>query len=66
MDFTDGVNALVVFGGKEKLCDNSYDVYYFLHKNGVEHEHAADAQGWAELAGAGETYNEEDFDIYME
>lgn len=66
MDFTNGVKALVVFGGKEKLCDDSYDVYYFLCRNGIKHELAADAQSWTELACAGETYNEEDFDIYME
>lgn len=42
------------------------DVYYFLTDNGIEHELAADAQGWSELACVDETYNEEEFDIYME
>lgn len=66
MKFTDGVKALVVIGGKKKICYHSMQVYDFLHTNGIEHELAADAQGWTELAGAEETYNEEDFDIYMQ
>lgn len=66
MKFTNGVKALVVIGAKKRKCTHSMDVYYFLTENGVEHELAADAQGWTELATEGETYNEEDFDIYME
>lgn len=66
MKFTDGVKALVVIGGKEKLCDDSMEAYYFLYNNGIEHVLATDAQRWTELACASETYNEEDFDIYMQ
>ena len=66
MNFTDGVVALVVIHGKKKICDNSTQVYYFLYDNGIEHELAADAQSWTELACVDETYNEEEFDIYMQ
>ena len=66
MRFTDGVKALVVIHGKEKLCSDSMQVYDFLHDNGIEHELAADAQGWTELACIDETYNETEFDIYMQ
>lgn len=66
MEFSNGVIALVVIGGKEKICSDSMQVYDFLHTNGINHELAADAQGWTELACTDETYNEEEFDIYME
>lgn len=65
MDFI-GAKALVVIGSKKRICTNSMDIYYFLTDNGIEHELAADAQGWSELACVDETYNEEEFDIYME
>lgn len=60
------IKALVVIGSKKRICTDSMDVYYFLTDNGIEHELAADAQGWSELACVDETYNEEEFDIYME
>lgn len=66
MEFTDGVKALVVIGGKKKICYDSMQVYDFLHNNGIEHTLAVDAQGWTELACINDTYNEEDFDIYMQ
>lgn len=66
MEFTDDVKALVVIGSKKRLCSDSMQVYNFLSNNGVEHELAADAQGWTELAYADETYSEIDFDIYMQ
>lgn len=66
MKFTDGVKALVVIGGKKNLCSDSMEVYYFLYDNGIEHDLAADAQGWAKFACVNETYNEKEFDIYMQ
>lgn len=66
MEFTNGIKALVVIGRKKKLCDDSMQVYDFLYNNRIEHTLAVDAQGWTELACADETYNEEDFDIYMQ
>lgn len=65
MKFSDGVKALVVIHGKRKLCSNSMHVYEFLYDNGIEHELAEDAQRWAELACIDESYNEEEFDVYM-
>lgn len=66
MEYTDGVKALVVIHGKKKMCRNSYQVYEFLYDNGIDHELASDAQGWTELACINETYNEVEFDIYMQ
>ena len=66
MDFTNGVRALVVIHNKKKLCKGSYEVYEFLLDNGIEHDLAADAQGWTELACVDESYNEEEFDVYMQ
>lgn len=66
MEFTDNVKALVVIDSKKRLCSDSMQVYNFLSDNGVEHELAADAQGWTELACMDETYNEVNFDIYMQ
>lgn len=66
MEFTDGVKALVVIHGKKRLCNDSMQVYDFLYDNGIEHELAMDAQCWTELACVDESYNEEEFDIYME
>lgn len=60
------MRALVVIGGKKKICSSSMQVYDFLTDHGISHELASDAQGWTELADPDETYNEVNFDIYME
>lgn len=66
MDFKNRVKALVVFGRTKRFYYSPFQVYDFLIKNGVAWELAFDAQAWAQTADIGETYNEEDFDIYME
>lgn len=66
MEFTNGVMALVVMGNEKKFCKNSNEVYEFLDDRWIDEESAMDAQAWTELACVGETYNETEFDIYME
>lgn len=67
MKFTNGVVAVVElhYNYKRKYFHHSYDVYEFLVDNGIDELLAMDAQGWTELAGVDEKYNEDDFDIYM-
>lgn len=67
MEFTNGVTAVLIFhyNNKRNYFHNSYDVYEFLVDNGVDELLAMDAQGWTELAGVYEAYNEDEFDIYM-
>lgn len=49
---------------------NGYDmhdkVFDALYCNGIEEEKAIDCASWCELAVDGETYNEEEFDVYVE
>ena len=66
MDFKNGVKALVVFGRAKRFCYNPFQVYDFLIENGVARETAFDARIWAQTADIGETYNEKNFDIYIE
>lgn len=66
MGFTDGVKALVVFGRAKRFCYNPFQIYNFLIENGVAWEIAFDARTWAQAANIGETYNEKNFDIYIE
>lgn len=66
MRYTYGVMALVAIHGKRKLCNNSGAVYDFLLDNGIAHELAQDASAWTELACVDETYNEDEFDVYMQ
>lgn len=66
MEFTDGVKAVVVAKGRKKICNNSEQVFDYLIKMDIPHELSVDASSWTELASVGETYNETDFDIYME
>lgn len=41
-------------------------VYNTLTKYGIEEEKAIDCASWCELACDGESYNEDDFDVYVE
>ena len=41
-------------------------VYDTLTKHGVNEETAIDCASWCELATDGESYNEENFDVYLE
>ena len=41
-------------------------VYDTLAKHGVDEETAIDCANWCELATDGESYNEENFDVYLE
>lgn len=45
------------------MHDKVFDV---LYRNGIEDEKAIDCASWCELAVDGETYNEEEFDVYVE
>ena len=43
--------------GPECFCAYSpHDVYHLLMSRGYDHEEAASAEGWCELAAVGETY----------
>lgn len=65
MNFKDGVVAIVVIRGKKKICNNSQAVYELLCNYGIPHEISQNASSWTELAVVDETYNEDEFDIYM-
>lgn len=68
MEFTNGVVAAVYFNCcnyKGGYFHNSDDVYECLVDNGIDELLAMDAQGWTELAGVDEAYNEDEFDIYI-
>ena len=41
-------------------------VYDTLTKHGIDEEIAIDCASWCELAADGESYNEENFDVYLE
>ena len=41
-------------------------VYDTLAKHGVDEEIAIDCASWCELATDGESYNEQNFDVYLE
>lgn len=41
-------------------------VHGTLTKHGVDEETAIDCASWCELATVGESYNEENFDVYLE
>ena len=40
-------------------------VYDTLTQNGIDVERAIECASWVELAEYGESYNEEDFDVYV-
>lgn len=46
--------------------DLHYDIYYFLTDNGISEWEAIECARWCELATCGETYNAENFDVYVE
>lgn len=41
-------------------------IYETLTKHGIDEEIAIDCASWCELATDGESYNEENFDVYLE
>ena len=53
-----------------RYAPNGYEmhdkVFDTLYNNGIEEEKAIDCASWCELACDGESYNEEDFDVYVE
>lgn len=46
--------------------DINETVYSVLEKHGIDTETASDCACWCELATIGESYNEENFDVYIE
>lgn len=52
------------------IVSNSYDtnefIYNTLTSHNIDHDTAENCAGFCELASAGETYNETDFDVYIE
>lgn len=46
--------------------DMHYKVYDTLCNNGIDEFLAMECASWCELAGDGESYNEDDFDVYFE
>lgn len=52
-----------------RYANNAWDinekVYDTLSKNGIAEEVAIDCACFCELAGAGESYNTEEFDVYV-
>lgn len=47
-------------------CELHDKVFETLCSNGIEEEKATDCANWCKLAEDQESYNEEDFDVYME
>lgn len=41
-------------------------IYDTLTRHGIDEEIAIDCACWCELAGEGETYNTDEFDVYIE
>lgn len=66
MTFQDGVVSIIVIRGNKTICNNSEAVYELLADNGISHVLSQNASSWTELASSGETYNEDEFDIYMQ
>jgi hypothetical protein len=70
MEFSYGVVAKITFKetlthrGYEIFCSDSREVYDCLIDR-FEHDIAANAEGWVELACVGEWYEEDEFEIEM-
>lgn len=67
--FKDNMTAFIVVNNgmkRKKKCASAREVYDFLTQCGIYHDTASDAYRWSEQAEADETYNEKQFDIYME
>ena len=70
MKFTYGVVAKITFKetlahrGYEIFCDHSRAVYDSLIDR-FDHDTAAEAEGWTEMACVGEWYDEDEFEIEM-
>ena len=48
-----------------KAWDINEVVYDTLSSNGIDEETAIDCACWCELAGDGEAYNADEFDVYL-
>ena len=70
MKFNSGVVAKIIFKetlahrGYEVICTYSREVYDSLIGR-FEHDVAAEAEGWTEMACVGEWYDEDGFEIEM-
>lgn len=56
--------SIIRYANNEKEINET--VYSVLEKYGVDTETAIDCACWCELATNGESYNEENFDVYIE
>lgn len=59
-------NHEVVTGIESNSYDKNEFIYNTLTSHNIDHDTAANCAGFCELASAGETYNETDFDVYIE
>lgn len=70
MKFSYGVVAKIIFKetlahrGYEVFCDHSREVYDSLIGR-FEHDVAAEAESWTEMACIGDLYEEDEFEIEM-
>lgn len=66
MKFSYGVQAKVTIEGRryDMYCNTSREVYDCLI-NHFDHDVAAEAEGWTEMACVGEWYDEDGFEIEM-
>ena len=66
MKFSYGVQAKVTIEGRsyDMYCNTSREVYDCLISH-FDHDVAAEAEGWTEMACVGEWYDEDGFEIEM-
>lgn len=56
-------NAITRYGSN--LWDINEGIYDTLTRNGIDEETAIDCACWCELATDGESYNTDEFDVYV-